>query len=230
MIDAGRSPRLFQSQRGHGPSREAAPTPSTGQPRLAPWAEPRVVKVDLRRVCGQLVDEQPDATTAELHQRLGGACQLLCRGRGASCRLGLTFKKKTIRCQRGRTGRTWPSSAGRVEKSGTTYPASTASDLHRLRTVGQDENMARLRGPCAAWASGLLAKVPFGPLEDHNTDRGPLDAKGIRLLDRGGRRGPTATSLKRSSSRSWAPQLDAGGHRGPWTNLSSHKRIRNAPS
>jgi transposase len=50
------------------------------------------VKIDMNRL-RQLVDEQPDATIAELHARLGIDC---CESAVAAAlkRLGMTFKKR----------------------------------------------------------------------------------------------------------------------------------------
>jgi transposase len=55
----------------------------------------RVVKVDLDAL-RKLVDEQPDATIAELHQRQGKDCCSESAVGMALLRLGLSFKKKTI--------------------------------------------------------------------------------------------------------------------------------------
>jgi transposase len=53
----------------------------------------RVVKVDLEQL-RQLVQQQPDATIAELHQRLGAdRCSESAVGMALS-RLGLSFKKR----------------------------------------------------------------------------------------------------------------------------------------
>jgi transposase len=52
----------------------------------------RVVKIDPQRL-RQLVAEQPDATTRELHQRLGCDCSESAVGMALN-RLGLTFKKR----------------------------------------------------------------------------------------------------------------------------------------
>ena len=70
---------------------------------------PRLVKIDRARLA-ELVAQQPDATLAELRQRLGVACAIsaVCMALKA---LGLSFKKR--RCtRRSRTGRTWRSGAG----------------------------------------------------------------------------------------------------------------------
>jgi transposase len=67
----------------------------------------RVVKIDLERL-RQLVVQQPDATTQELHQRLGCACGESAVGM-ALRRLNLTFKKRLF-MRPSRTGRTSPKS------------------------------------------------------------------------------------------------------------------------
>jgi transposase len=66
----------------------------------------RVVKIDSQRL-RQLVAEQPDATTRELHQRLGCDCSESAVGL-ALIRLGLTFKKRRS-LPASRIGRTLPS-------------------------------------------------------------------------------------------------------------------------
>src|SRR5882757_7576683 len=68
----------------------------------------RGVKIDLERL-RQLVAQQPDATTKELHQRLGCDCGESAVGM-ALRRLNLTFKKRRF-MQPSRTGRTSPKSA-----------------------------------------------------------------------------------------------------------------------
>jgi transposase len=58
-----------------------------------PMGGVRVVKIDLQQLA-KLVEEQPDATIPELHQRLGlDKCCESAVGR-ALIRLGLTFKKR----------------------------------------------------------------------------------------------------------------------------------------
>ncbi len=68
------------------------------------------VKIDTDRL-RQLVREQPDATTRELHARLGIACSESAVG-AALLRLGLSFKKRRS-TPRSRTGPTSPSVASR---------------------------------------------------------------------------------------------------------------------
>lgn len=80
----------------------------TGQTTPRPMGGVTVVKIDLDRL-RELVEQQPDATTCELHQRLGAACSESAVGM-ALRRLGLTLKKR--RCgRRSRTGPTSPSVA-----------------------------------------------------------------------------------------------------------------------
>lgn len=72
--------RVMQRKREHG---ETAPRPRGGA---------TVVKIDLPRL-RQLVDETPDATAAELHQRLGIDCSVSAVD-AALRRSGLSFKKR----------------------------------------------------------------------------------------------------------------------------------------
>ena len=59
-----------------------------------PMGGVRVVKVDLEQL-RKLVEQQPDATIPELHQRLGGAEQCSESAVGMALRrLGLSFKKR----------------------------------------------------------------------------------------------------------------------------------------
>jgi len=77
----------------------------TGQTGPQPMGGVTVVKIDLERL-RQLVDQQPDATIAELHQRLAADC---CRSAVAMAlrRLRLSFKKRRFR-RPSRTGPTSP--------------------------------------------------------------------------------------------------------------------------
>jgi transposase len=68
----------------------------TGETRPRPMGGATVVKIDMERL-RQLVEQQPDATTQELHRRLGANCCVSAVGM-ALLRLGLTFKKR--RCRR----------------------------------------------------------------------------------------------------------------------------------
>ena len=72
--------RVMQRRRDHG---ERSPRPRGGA---------TIVKIDLDRL-RQLVQEQPDATARELHQRLGIACSLSAVDM-ALRRAGLSFKKR----------------------------------------------------------------------------------------------------------------------------------------
>jgi transposase len=63
-----------------------------GETTPRPMGGARVVKIDQERL-RQLVAEQPDATTHELHQRLGCDCCESAVGMALD-RLGLTFKKR----------------------------------------------------------------------------------------------------------------------------------------
>lgn len=83
--------RVMQRRREHG---ETRPRPRGGA---------TVVKIDLQQL-RRLVDEQPDATARELHQRLGIACSVSAVDM-ALRRTGLSFKKRC--CMRpSRTGPT----------------------------------------------------------------------------------------------------------------------------
>lgn len=64
----------------------------TGETSARPAGGLRVVKIDLVRLA-ELVVEQPDATTAELHDRLGIECSQSAVGM-ALRRLNLSFKKR----------------------------------------------------------------------------------------------------------------------------------------
>lgn len=64
-------------------SGEVAPRPRGGA---------RIIKIDLAQL-EALYEQQPDATTAELHRRLGIACSESAVG-AALQRLGLTYKKR----------------------------------------------------------------------------------------------------------------------------------------
>ena len=86
--------RVKQRRRKHG---ETTPRTMGGA---------RVVKIDSERL-RQLVAKQPDATTRELHQRLGCDCCESAVGMALD-RLGLTFKKRRS-LQASRIDPTWPS-------------------------------------------------------------------------------------------------------------------------
>ena len=63
-----------------------------GETSARPMGGPRVIKIEMTRLA-RLVTEHPDATVAELRQRLG----VQCSESGVSMalkRLGLTFKKR----------------------------------------------------------------------------------------------------------------------------------------
>jgi transposase len=76
----------------------------TGQTRRRPMGGVTIVKIDLARL-RQLVEQQPDATIVELHQRLGTDCCVSAIAM-ALRRLGLSLKKR--RCMRpSRIARTW---------------------------------------------------------------------------------------------------------------------------
>lgn len=64
----------------------------TGQTAPRPRGGATVVKIDINRL-RELVQQQPDATIRELHQRLGVACSLSAVGMALQ-RLNITFKKR----------------------------------------------------------------------------------------------------------------------------------------
>ena len=64
----------------------------TGEITARPMGGVRVVKIDLEKL-RELVAACPDATTRELHERLGIACSQSAAGM-ALVRLNLTFKKR----------------------------------------------------------------------------------------------------------------------------------------
>jgi len=88
--------RVMQRRREH---HETTPRPRGGA---------TVIKIDMDRL-RQLVAEQPDATTKQLHQRLGVDCSLSAVDM-ALRRAGLTFKKRR-RGQPSRIGPMSPSAA-----------------------------------------------------------------------------------------------------------------------
>lgn len=77
------------------------------------------VKIDMERL-RRLVGEQPDATTRELHARLGIACSESAVGM-ALLRLGLSFKKRRST----RPSRTGPTSPSVASSGSVTSPRST---------------------------------------------------------------------------------------------------------
>ena len=92
--------RVMQRRRDHG---EQGPRPRGGA---------TVIKIDLDQL-RQLVNQQPDATARQLHERLGIACSVSAVDM-ALRRMGLSFKKR--RCMPpSRIGPTWPSDAASGE-------------------------------------------------------------------------------------------------------------------
>lgn len=86
--------RVMQRRREHG---ETSPRARGGV---------TVVRIDMEQL-RQLVEQQPDATIRELHERLGIDCCESAVGMALG-RLGLSFKKRRSAPQ-SRTGRTSPS-------------------------------------------------------------------------------------------------------------------------
>jgi transposase len=85
--------RVMQRRREHG---ETSPRPRGGV---------TVVKIDMEQL-RRLVEQQPDATIRQLHERLGIDCCESAVGMALD-RLGLSFKKRRF-ARRSRTGRTLP--------------------------------------------------------------------------------------------------------------------------
>lgn len=80
----------------------------TGQTTARPMGGVTVVKIDMHRL-RELLEQQPDATTVELHRRLNVACSVSAVGM-ALRRLGWSFKKRRF-MPPSRTGRTLPNNA-----------------------------------------------------------------------------------------------------------------------
>jgi transposase len=80
-----------------------------------PMGGVRVVKVDLEQL-RKLVDQQPDATIAELHQQLGIDCCSESAVGMALVRLGLSFKKRRF-TRPNRTDPTLPKNAASGKRS-----------------------------------------------------------------------------------------------------------------
>lgn len=102
--------RVKQRRREHG---ETSPRPRGGA---------TVIKIDLEQLRA-LVEEQPDATIAELHRRLGVECSQSAVG-AALKRLRLSFKKRQS-MQRSRIA---PMSQNAASIGNATSPNSTPGD------------------------------------------------------------------------------------------------------
>ena len=99
--------RVMQRRREYG---QRSPRPRGGA---------TVIKIDLDEL-RQLVQQQPDATVRQLHERLGIQCSVSAVDM-ALRRMGLSFKKR--RCMPpSRIGPTWPSDAA---SGGPINPATT---------------------------------------------------------------------------------------------------------
>ena len=81
----------------------------TGQTTAQPMGGITVVKIDMNRL-RELLEQQPDATTVELHRRLNVACSVSAVDM-ALRRLGWSFKKRRF-MPPSRTARTSLSNAG----------------------------------------------------------------------------------------------------------------------
>jgi len=127
-----------------------------------PMGGVRVVKIDLEQL-RKLVQQQPDATIAELHQRLGINCGGSAVGM-ALIRLGLSFKKDDS-CIR--TGPTRCCRKTQPVENAATHTPGPASYLHR-RNLGQNEHdppaWPRSNRPATAGQSSTRT------LENHDSD------------------------------------------------------------
>jgi len=94
----------------------------SGQTRPRPRGGVTLVKIDPDRL-RQLVDEQPDATTKELHQRLGIDCSVSAVGMALG-RLGLSFKKRRSTPP----SRTGPTSSSVAPRGSGNNPPTTPAD------------------------------------------------------------------------------------------------------
>jgi transposase len=102
--------RVMQRRREH---QQTSPRPRGGV---------TVIKIDMERL-RQLVAEQPDATTKQLHARLGVDCSISAVDM-ALRRAGLTFKKK----RRARRSRIGPMSPNDAPHGSGSSPKVTRSD------------------------------------------------------------------------------------------------------
>lgn len=75
----------------------------TGETRPRPMGGATVIKIDMQ-LLRRLVQEQPDATVAELHRRLGVECSVSAVNMAIG-RLGFTYKKNAAGRRTRSTGR-----------------------------------------------------------------------------------------------------------------------------
>lgn len=126
----------------------------TGQTQPRPMGGVRVVKIDLARL-RQLVDQQPDATIVELHQRLGSACCVSAVAM-ALRRLGLSLKKTLHASEQDR-----PDVAQARSQWKQDQPQQEVTRLIFVDETWAKTNMTRPRGR-APIGQRLIAKVPHG--------------------------------------------------------------------
>jgi len=154
--------RVVQRRREHG---ETGPRPRGGV---------TIVKIDLRRL-SELVQQQPDATTCQLHERLGIDCSVSAVGMALK-RLGLSFKKDAP-CGRARSPRrSWTPSAMALSAAAS---GRTPAYLHR-RDMDQDQHDASAR-PRAGGPTSGRQDAPWS-LEDHDVNRG-VGHRGRAMFD-----------------------------------------------
>jgi len=196
--------RVMQRLREHG---ETSPRPRGGA---------TVVKIDLQRL-RELVEQQPDATLRELHERLDVACSLSAVDK-ALRRLGFSFKKKTIHAAE----QDRPDVAQRRQRWRDEQPSHDAKRLIFIDETWAKTNMTRLRGR-APRGQRLIDKTPHGHWKT-TTLIAALGVEGVRcstVVD-----GPVNADVFESFvEQVLAPELQPGDVV-VMDNLSSHKRSR----
>ena len=174
---------------------------------------PKVIKIDLGRL-RELVDEQPDATIKELHERLSVNCTKSAVAQ-ALRRMGLSFKKTLHASEQDR-----PDVAERRTQWKHDQPERDAQRLIFIDETWAKTNMTRLRGR-APVGERLVAKVPYGHWNT-TTLIAALAIDGVRcstVVD-----GPVnADVFEAFVAQVLVPQLRSGDLV-VMDNLSSHKR------
>jgi transposase len=175
-----------------------------------------VAKIDERRL-RELVEQQPDATTLELHRQLGVECSPSAVGM-ALRRLGLSFKKKTVHAAE----QDRPDVAERRRQWRTEQPEREARRLIFIDETWAKTNMTRPRGR-ALRGERLVEKVPHGHWKT-TTLIAALGLEGVRcstLVDGA----VNAEVFEAFVQRVLVPALRPGDVV-VMDNLSSHKRPR----
>jgi transposase len=175
-----------------------------------------VAKIDERRL-RELVEQQPDATTLELHRQLGVECSPSAVGM-ALRRLGLSFKKKTAHAAE----QDRPDVAERRRQWRTEQPEREARRLIFIDETWAKTNMTRPRGR-ALRGERLVEKVPHGHWKT-TTLIAALGLEGVRcstLVDGA----VNAEVFEAFVQRVLVPALRPGDVV-VMDNLSSHKRPR----